>query len=37
MAIVCSEGPEYSKVVRNNENGLLVPNDRKSGSWHFAI
>ena len=35
MALVCSKGPEYSKVVRHNETGLLV--DNTTVSWSNAL
>jgi GT2 family glycosyltransferase len=35
MALVCSRGPEYSTVVRHEENGLLVPNTKEA--WDAAL
>jgi GT2 family glycosyltransferase/glycosyltransferase involved in cell wall biosynthesis len=35
MAMVCSQGPEYAKVVRHGENGLLVENTQRA--WTSAL
>ena len=35
MAIICSNGPEYRRVVRHGETGLLV--DNKESAWLDAL
>ncbi|MCP1845647.1 GT2 family glycosyltransferase [Bradyrhizobium sp. USDA 4524] len=35
MALVCSDGPEYSKVVKHGHNGLLVKNT--TNDWLSAL
>jgi GT2 family glycosyltransferase len=35
MAIVCSDGPEYRRVVKHGETGLLVKNNHKD--WLSAL